>query len=497
MNSVSGYRQAFTSSGVYFLFQGLGMAAGLVSLPILTRALTKEQYGLVNLTFATVGILALVGRLGFAEATTRFYYARSQQGLRQLQEFCGTMLAGSLVSGSVVAVGTLIVLQWWVPQGTTAHCLRVASLIVIIRAVLGVVYQIYRAQERALAAAIAPLAARYVGLAVAVGIHLAHGLEAYEVIVASVVGEGLVAVICLSGLATRGIFGRPTLSRSHLSAAFAYGAPLSVGLYSSFVLDYGDRFLIERFLGLDAVATYVVPYDLVGALSLAVFGSLKLALLPVIFRLWESDGRAATSGFVSQVLTYSVAVAILGGALFLASSEELLVLLTSAKYRSSAPLMAYLLPGVFMGEMNFLVASGLLVTGGTFKLAGLSVAGAAVNLLLNLWMLPRWGLAGAAWATTSAYGLLMLATYLVSRRSLDLRVKPPVLAAALLSTACMSLGLTMLGRVSALPAVDLFARGIVGAVIAAVCMSLLDRQIRQQTWSRGIRGMKDVLGAAA
>ena len=74
---------------------------------------------------------------------------------------------------------------------------------------------------------------------------------------------------------------------------------------------------------------------------------LKLALLPVIFRLWESDGRAATSDFVSQVFTYSVAVAILGGALFLALSEQLIVLLTSAKYSSSAPLMAYLLPVIF------------------------------------------------------------------------------------------------------------------------------------------------------
>ena len=497
MNAAPRYRNVVTTSGVYFCFQALGMAAGLVSIPILTRALTKEEYGLLNLTFATVGILALVGRLGFAEATTRFYYERSQQGLRQLREFCGTMLAGSFVSGALVALVTLIAVQWLVPQENAAHCLRVASLIVIIRAVLGVVYQIYRAQERAVAAAIAPMAARYIGLAVAIGILLVHGLNAYEVILASVLGEGLVALICLSEFATRGIIGPPTLSRWHFSAAFSYGAPLSVGLYSSFVLDYGDRFLIERFLGLDAVATYSVPYDLVGALSLALFGSLKLALLPIIFRLWESGGRAATSDFVSQVFTYSVAVAILGGALFLALSEQLIVLLTSAKYSGSAPLMAYLLPGIFMGEMNFLVASGLLVTRGTIVLAVLSLASAAVNVLLNLWMLPRWGLTGAASATTIAYGLLMLTTYLMSRRSLDLRVKPLVLAAALLTTAIMILSLTMLGRISALPAVNLFARGTVGAGIAGLCMSLLDREIRQRTWLPAVRGIKQAFGAAA
>ena len=116
MNAVPRYRHAVTTSGVYFCFQALGMVAGVVSMPILTRALTKEEYGLLNLTLAMVGILALVGRLGFAEATTRFYYERSQQGLRQLREFCGTMLAGSFVSGALVALVTLMALQWLVPQ---------------------------------------------------------------------------------------------------------------------------------------------------------------------------------------------------------------------------------------------------------------------------------------------------------------------------------------------------------------------------------------------
>lgn len=484
------YRDALAASGVYFLFQALKMLGGFISMPVLTRALTKEEYGLLNLALATVGILALVGRLGFGEATVRFYYERSQQGVGRLREFCGSMVGGSFISGTLVALVTLAVLQWLAPQENTARCLRVASLIVAIRAVLGVISQIYRGQERAVAFSISQLATRYVPLALAIAILLASGLTAYDVIVATAIGEGLVALLCLLEFAARGVLGRPTLSRWHLHAAFAYGAPLAVGTYATFLLDYGDRFLIQRYLGLDAVATYAVPYDLVSTLAVTVFGSVKLALLPVIFRLWENDGRPATSEFVSHVFTYSVALTIPAAVLFVAMSRDIVVLLASAKYAGSAALTAYLLPGVFMGEMNFLVASGLMVNGGTIGLAALSVVGGVVNIVLNLLLLPRWGLVGAALATTIAYGLLMLGTYFMSRQVLELRVRPLVVVEALLATAIMILSLSVLGRVSPQPMVDLLVRGTVGAGIAAMCLSLLDREMRQHTWLYAARGIK-------
>lgn len=497
MDAVRTNRRALTSSGTYLFFQVLRMIAGFVSLPILTRALTKADYGLLSLTFATVGILALVGRLGFGDATTRFYYERSQQGWKQLREFCGSMLSGSLVSGGLVALATLVVLQWVSPEGNTARCLRAACFVVVTRSVLGVIYQIYRGQERAVAFSIAQLATRYVPLALAIAILLVSGLSAYTVIVATAIGEGLVATACLAEFAGRGLLGRPSLSRWHLNAAFGYGAPLALGNSSTFLLDYGDRFLIERFLGLGAVAAYAVPYDLASTLAAAVFGSIKLALLPLIFRLWESEGRAATSEFVSRVFTYSVALAIPGAVLFLAITPDLIVLLTSAKYSGSAPLMVYLLPGVFMGEMNFMLASALMIAGTTTALAVLSLVSGAANVALNLLLLPRWGLTGAACATTLSYGFLMYATYRMSRSVLDVRVKPLVLAESVLATALMMGVLAALGRVSSQPVVNLIVHGSAGATVAGLSLSLLDGEIRRRTWSRGVRGIKQALGVAA
>ena len=495
MSSRSRYTQALSASGVYFGFQALRLAAGLVSMPVLTRALSKEDYGLLNLVLATVGILSLVGRLGFAEAMTRYYYERSQEGLSQLREFCSTMLGGTVVSSALVGLVTFAAVSWVQPQANTARCFQLAALVVVIRALLGVVYQIYRAQERPTAFSIAQIATRYVALALALGYVLYGDLTAYGVIIAIVVGEGIVAVVCLTEFAARGLIGRPSVSRWHFQAAFVYGVPLAIGTYSTFLLDYGDRFLIERFLGFDAVATYAVPYDLVATLAAALFGSLRLALLPVIFRLWDSDGSRATSDFVSQILTYSLAAAIPLGVLFVATSGDLIVFLTSAKYSGSAALTAYLLPGVFIGELTFLASTGLLVQHATVTLALLSLGSGALNVILNLILIPSWGLDGAALATTTSYTVLMLAAYLASRRFLSLHVDYTVLLKAVVATAVMLLVLESIGRRFQVPFVNLATRGSIGFVAAAISMSLLDREIRSRAWPPVLRFLKPTRSA--
>jgi O-antigen/teichoic acid export membrane protein len=117
-------------------------------------------------------------------------------------------------------------------------------------------------------------------------------------------------------------------------------------------------------------------------------------------------------------------------------------------------------------------------------LAGLSVACCALNLGLNVVLLPRWGIAGAASATTITYLVLMVTTYVASRSSLALRVQPIMLAASVVTTAVLLLSLSKLGQVSVQPFVNLLVRGGVGAGIVVVSMSVLSPEIRRFTWMR-------------
>jgi O-antigen/teichoic acid export membrane protein len=218
---------------------------------------------------------------------------------------------------------------------------------------------------------------------------------------------------------------------------------------------------------LDAVATYSVSYDVADRLGDALLFPAQLAVVPIVFRLWAEQGSEVTAQFVSRVLTYMIAILIPVAALYLIFSREIIVLLASAKYQESAALTPYLLPGVLLASLNFIVVVGQTIKKNTGRLA-LNVAAVAVlNIALNLLLVPHWRLVGAAVATTIAYTALVA-----------------VIGRSLLAAMAMVALVCGVGPISSQSVVDLAVRSTAGALTAALAFALLDADARQWTWAR-------------
>jgi O-antigen/teichoic acid export membrane protein len=237
-------------------------------------------------------------------------------------------------------------------------------------------------------------------------------------------------------------------------------------------------------LGLDAVATYSVPYDIAERLGDLLLFPAQLAVVPIIFRLWTEQGGQVTGQFVSQVFTYMVAILIPVAALYVIFSREVIVLIASAKYEESAALTPYLLPGVLLGSMNFIVVVGHTIRKNTARLAVNVLAVAVLNMVLNVLLIPYWHLVGAAVATTIAYAALVTTNYLQSRSVVQLRLDGSIIRKAVIAALVM-IGLVWgVGPVSGRGIVDLSVRATAGALAAALSFSLLDGNTRQWAWSR-------------
>jgi O-antigen/teichoic acid export membrane protein len=482
----AGIRSAATASGVYFGAHALMIGASLISMPILTRLLSRPEYGLVNLMFSTVTILAVVGGMGFGEATVRLYGERRRDGAQAVRAVADAMLGGALVVGLLAAAVTALVATW-APGDLSANyvrCLGLGSVLVLIRIVSGVLYQIYRAQERAVAYASIMVVARYATMAGAVALLLFHERTAFAVLTATVVVEAVAVVVRCVDLATRGSVSRPRLPRTILTGAIKYGAPLAIAGAAQLFLSYGDRLVIERMLGLDAVATYSVAYDVADRLGDSLLFPAQLAVVPIVFRLWAEQGREATAEFVSRVLTYMIAILIPVAALYLIFSREVIVLLASAKYEESATLTPYLLPGVLLASLNFIVVVGHTIQKSTGRLAMNVAAVAVLNMALNLLLIPRWQLAGAAVASTVAYATLVLTNYRQSRAVVTFRVDAAVIAKSMSAALVMVVLVCGVGPISSRFVVDLALRAPAGALAAALAFLLLDANLRHWTWAR-------------
>jgi O-antigen/teichoic acid export membrane protein len=96
-------------------------------------------------------------------------------------------------------------------------------------------------------------------------------------------------------------------------------------------------------------------------------------------------------------------------------AQELLAVLAPGYDRAYRGVLLVTLGGVALG-IGSIVMAGISYTRRTTYFALLSVAAAAVNIALNLVLIPPFGMVGAAAATAVALGLLTAAYYVVSQR---------------------------------------------------------------------------------
>ncbi|MFN0198414.1 MAG: lipopolysaccharide biosynthesis protein, partial [Planctomycetaceae bacterium] len=217
---------------------------------------------------------------------------------------------------------------------------------------------------------------------------------------------------------------RRHLQQIELHASEASGASSPQPSYSWRCLNYGwkanlanllaflnhrvDLLLINVFVtpaaaGIYAGATMVT--ERIWILS----QSVSTVILPRLSRLETSDpSRSRLTRLVSNIVFLST----LGLSLVLAVAGEMILgLLLGPKFVSGASVLVWLLPGTVLASFARVLTNDLAARG----LVGSNVWNAAflvfVNVVANLLLIPRYGIAGAAWASSlgwTAYTILTL-----------------------------------------------------------------------------------------
>jgi O-antigen/teichoic acid export membrane protein len=189
-----------------------------------------------------------------------------------------------------------------------------------------------------------------------------------------------------------------------LKRALAFGLPMVVHLTSHWVLDAADRLMLKHYLGLDAVGLYSAAYGSVGTL-LMINMSMNSAYVPQFTR---AHGDPAQREFVAKAITWFLAVSACASVAFMIVSGTMIRLFYSSQFLPSASLSPVLCAAMFFQAVYLVYVNGLFhAKKTTFIPIGTVLAGAG-HIGLNAVLIPRFSIAGAAWATLLGYVLLAL-----------------------------------------------------------------------------------------
>ncbi len=468
----------------YFAIHWLVVAGALASMPITTRLLTQQQYGQLNLLFTFTGLVAVVGVLGFANATTRFFPHYRHAGAGSLRRFCETMLSASLCSGIVLAVlaslGATSMTNWLRAESFGGQ--TVVAALIVVRIVTSVAWEVLRSEGAIGLMGLLRVGTRWATAAVA-ACWMWFDPRAISVVAAATIVEIVALVWAGSYLHREQLVRWPRMTATLIREANTYGLPLALASGAGMISAYADRFLIEHYLGATPVAQYSVPYDLTRELAKALFLPVQMALAPRIFRLWTEGRSQEVSRSMSDLITHLLAVALPLGAVFTALGPAIVTLMASARYESSAQLIPYFLPGVFLNEAAFLLGIGPRLDRRTGAVALISFGTALLNIALNVVALPVLGLAGAAAVTTVTYIVQSTLLYRIAAPVLQLRLGTALIVKSALVAAAAFVAIRLVGVISPVVLIDILVRGTGGVAFCLFGTLALDSEARRLVMS--------------
>jgi O-antigen/teichoic acid export membrane protein len=219
----------------------------------------------------------------------------------------------------------------------------------------------------------------------------------------TIVIEGLILVVFMYPLIRQHLLTLRGFDSSFFAAAVRFSLPLMAAELAWLMLDSSDRFLVQHYLGSEALGYYAAAYGISGYVQDLLIGSISLAFFPVCLKLWATEGKEETQTFLSRSFDHYVLAAIWIIVTFTLTSQELIVLLASKKFHEAHRLVPYLVGGLMLSATQTFFKPGLLIHKRVVNFARVTLFAGVINIGLNVFLLPRIGLLGAALATLISY----------------------------------------------------------------------------------------------
>jgi O-antigen/teichoic acid export membrane protein len=409
--AAAGARTFVVDTAVVAAAQFLLRLRGLVALPLIVKVLGTAEYGVWVQTLALVDIASSLVGANLHHPLVRFLAESPERGRSIYSTLLTTTVAASTAAGLLFCVAAEGISQFILGDAGHAWEVRVGGLLLLCYNVRLLNLNAYRALGRLKERSAFELLSTF-GQLLGISALLWLGYSLLGVFVFMGVWEAAFAVVLCAHIGH--IVGWGPFEKGFLKDALRYALPLLPAGLSIWMLDRGDRLVIGYFMGPKSVGIYSANYALAGLLML--FQTpLQVTLLPKVSSLWRTDLPAAVKYislsnklFMTFAIPFVIGVPVIArGFLARLGNDEI---------------------GAASGTLTFLVAAGVMLWGvsvmltqvfygarRTLPVGVVTVAGALLNLLLNLLLVPAWGVNGAAFATLVSYAASCVVLYSLSR----------------------------------------------------------------------------------
>src|SRR4051795_667999 len=412
---MSGYlRRLGTTRAAYTAASIVSKVIAVALLPLYTRYLSPEDYGAAEVLFTGVVSASIVVRFGLIEAILRFYYKDDEDPAQVVAgSFAGLFWLSTL--------GALVLLPFAGPLSEAllpeAEALG-ASAPDLVRIAIGGLWvltmwefmlTLFRLEERARAFFLTTIlnVLASIGLTVVLVVGLEEG--ARGLLVGSY-AAGAVFVLGLIVLQRRRLSLR--FDRGLMRRLFRFGAPTMPAEVSLYLLNFVDRLIIVRSLGLAEAGLYSLAVKFAQAVNVLVRG-FQLAWPPLAYSIRDDDEARRTYATVVTLFVTGCAWVVAGMWLF---SRWIVRALAAPKFFDSYETIGLISTAVTLYALYLVLVVILGRTGRTEFNFPAAIGALVTNVALNLLLVPSLGIVGAGLALVASHLVVLALMYVFTQR---------------------------------------------------------------------------------
>lgn len=399
------------ASGIYTITNVINRAIPFLLLPVLTRYLNPNDYGIVAMFGVLLSFVSPFTGLCIHGAIARQYYEKDNVHLPTYIGNCFFLLA---VSSTLTAL-IFFVFSGYISQYTAfpKDWMWVVIAVSIASFVNQVVITLWQVQTRPVPIGIFQITQTITNL----------GLSLFFVVICGLAWQGRIQaqIVAVLGFALIGIYIlhrndwlKFSLNAAYLKNALYFGLPLIPHTLGAVIITMTDRFFITNMVGLEATGLYSVGYafgSIIGMLE----HSFNQAYVPWLYERLKRNEIAVKIKIVKATYLYFIIITFFAISLSLIA-PWFLSFFVGQKFAGSHVFVFWIALGYAFSGMYKMVGNYIFYAQKTYILAWVTFFSALLNIVLNYFLIKYNGAVGAAQASTITHFVFFILTWLFSSK---------------------------------------------------------------------------------
>lgn len=405
----------FRSSGIYTITSLINASIPFLLIPLLTRRLNAEEYGILSMTTIVLNILTpLVGFSSTGAINRKFFDCDNKNFSRYVGNAFYILLIsalilfiGSYLFGPIVSEYTKIPIIW----------VNAIIIIAIAQFVNLLLLTILQASEKPIKFGVFQVAQSFLNLTLTIIFIYSLNYNWEGRIISQICATGLFSLIAFYILSKSGYL-KFEYNFDDIKEILKFGVPLIPHTLGGLLIAFTDRILIANLINISETGVYTLSYQLgsvIGILS----SSFINAYVPWLYNSLKVNDYNFKLKIVKYTYIYFL-VLLIAALIFILTISLGLNYIVGKGYENAYSYSIWIILGYVFNGMYLMIAGFIFYAKKTGLLAIVTILISLFNIPICYFMLLKYGTIGASFSMTIVYFISFVMTWMLSNSILPM-----------------------------------------------------------------------------